>query len=167
MIKEVREFYGIPQNLLADFLGITRSHLSMAEGGRRGLPGESSLRLLKFYKAISQSQSLTDEGLKTSVKEQNEKRKKIIKDELIICRFQVKSFERSLKKLQEQQSKALKIFSSLSTLTESAEPFDIGMIKIIEHNARILQKKTGLDKQLAIEFKIKALQATIGHLEKL
>jgi DNA-binding transcriptional regulator YiaG len=37
MIKEIRTHYGIPQELFAVYLGISRSHLSMAESGKRQL----------------------------------------------------------------------------------------------------------------------------------
>lgn len=52
MIKEIREFYGFPQSILAQYLGISRGHLARAETGKRDLQTELYLQLNKFASAI-------------------------------------------------------------------------------------------------------------------
>lgn len=52
MIKEIREFYGFPQSILAQYLGISRGHLAMAKTGKRDLQTELYLQLNKFASAI-------------------------------------------------------------------------------------------------------------------
>lgn len=166
MIKEVRAHYGFAQEFLADYLGVSRSLLSMAESGRRELSGKSSLRLLKLYMAISAPLTKGDQNIKTILDDQKRNRKKIAASQLTLYRNQLQLLEWSLEKIQARQAKALKMFSSITAFEKSAEPFDSGMLKIIEFNARKLHESTTVKKQLELESKIEGLKAAIEYLEK-
>ena len=57
MLKEIREHFGIPQDLFADYLGVTRSKLSMAESNRRHISGVVMKELRPLFKAIEQKEA--------------------------------------------------------------------------------------------------------------
>jgi len=53
MIKLLREYFGITQQDMAIYIGISRSHLSMIESGRRTLEGNKSSKLVKLFLAVN------------------------------------------------------------------------------------------------------------------
>ena len=168
MIKEIREHYGIPQKLFADYLGITRSHLSMAEIGKRSIATYSQFTLLPFYLAISEPMSKSkskDERLNNELANQKERLKKIITNRQKENEYKLQLLGKSLSKMKEDQARCLKILGSLESLRAKVRPHDMGLITIIEYNIRELQSKTGENSQFKLELKIQNLQAEILYLK--
>ena len=165
MIKEVRAFYGIPQGLLADYLGVSRSHLSMAEGGRRTLPTAATAKLLKFYQAMLAAEAASAAAPSIAPKTQDQQKKKLSREALVLCRRKIMLQQRCIKKLQEQQSRAEKVLASLNSLAASADEFDAGMLEIINIQAHKMQGRTGPDQITKLDFELTLLLATKQQLE--
>ena len=168
MIREIREFYRIPQRLLADYLGISRSQLSMIEMNQRSLSAESSLNLLKFFKAISNSETTKDPEIKQSIKAQDERKKTIVKNKLQEARLRLKMAKDALARLQEEQSRTLKVMTSIFFLRKlSLTKHEESLVSLVEMDAREQQQSSGIDKQLELETEIKRIEAEIRYLESL
>ena len=168
MTKEIREYYGIPQGLFADFLGIPRSQLSMAESGRRSISGEITLGILPFYLATLKTESKSkDEKLDEQLAIQKQHLNKLIDSRQKENKYRLLVLERSLFKMKEDQARCLKILNSLQVLKTEAttKEKDEGLIFIIEYNCRKLQNKTGEDSLFKIELQIQNLQAEMLYLE--
>ena len=165
MIKEVRAFYGISQDLLADYLGISRSHLSMAEGGRRALPTAATLKLLKFYQAMQEAATAAAAAPLKAPKASMQQKKKLSREALALCQEKILLQQRWIKKLQEQQNRAEKVLASVNSLAGSADEFDAGMLEIISIQARKMQARSSTDQLLKLDFELTLLLATQQQLE--
>ena len=166
MIKEIRKHYGIPQSLFAGYLGITRSHLSMAESGKRSISGVSQLALLPFYLAILNPKSKNnDEKLSKELAIQKESLKKLITNRQSENEYKLLVLGRSLSKMKQDQARCLKIIESLQSLKAEAKHREIDLITIIELNTRKLQSKTGENSQFKLELQIQNLQAEISYFK--
>ena len=166
MLKEIREHYGIPQSLFADYLGITRSHLSMAESGRRNISSQITLSLLPLYLAISQPRSKhKDEALGKELTLQKEDLYKLMDRRKKENEYKLPLLEKLLSKMKEDQDRCTLILESIQSIRAKAKPKDMGLLTIIEFNARKLQKKTGENSQLKLELQIQNLQAEVSYLK--
>jgi transcriptional regulator with XRE-family HTH domain len=90
MIKKIREFYGIPQSLPADYSGIARSYLSMAEIGKRNVDSSKLLTLLKLCnstKAKTASKKLR--SIEKLAKIQKTNFENLIKHEVLKCKHRI------------------------------------------------------------------------------
>lgn len=64
MTKEIRKYYGIPQQLMADNLKVPRSQLSMSESSRRNLNPLSTIGLVPLLQDMfNPTQKTTDKEL--------------------------------------------------------------------------------------------------------
>lgn len=168
MIKEVRAFYGLSQSLLAAYLGITRSHLSMAEIGKRDISGNPYVLLTHLYLALLQAKEDTpDAKLKNSIQEQKKNLTDKVDQLLRDREYYLIVAKKKLDKLQADQSRTAKVIDSLTTLMESDKLPDKRMMDIIDFQARRLQKDTSGFSQLTYQLKIISLQAEIEYLKDL
>ena len=167
MIKEIREYYGIPQRYLAGHLGITRSHLSMAEIQHRDLKAREDQVILRLFIAIypkngfgkiKETEELADI--------QKTKLEKMVDDRLLENDYQLRLLERSLTKMKQDHLRATNIFGSLKILKANAERGDKGLVDRIERNAKELYNKTGEDSQLNLELRIQSIKAENAFLKK-
>lgn len=167
MLKEIREHYGIPQSVFADYLGVTRSNLSMAESGRRNLSSEITLDLLPFFLVISQPKSKrTDEALGKELILQKEDLYKLIDWRKKEIQYKLPLLEKLLSRMKEDQARSALIIESIESLRAECKPKDMVLLSRIELNARKLQRKTGENVQLKLELQIQQLQSEISYLKK-
>ncbi len=168
MIKEVREFYGISQELFAAYLGITRSHLSMAEIGKRDISGKANIIVSHLYLALLQSKEATaDAKLKSSLQEQKKKLTDKADKLLRNREYYLTRAKMNLEELQSGQVKSTKIIDSLTTLMQSDKLQDKRMMEIINIQARRMQDNTSEVYQLELQLKIRGLEAEIEYLKDL
>jgi transcriptional regulator with XRE-family HTH domain len=168
MLKEIREHYGIPQSFFADYLGITRSHLSMAESGRRYIPSQITLRLLPLYTAISQpALKSNDEKLGRELGLQKEALNKLSNFRIKENEYKLPLIEKRLAKIKADHARCVLILENMNALKAAAKPIDLGLLTLIEINARQLQKKSGENCQLKLQLQIQHLQAEILYLKNL
>jgi transcriptional regulator with XRE-family HTH domain len=166
MIKEIREFYGIPQQLLADYLLITRSHLSMAEIGKRDIKTSASLRLLKFYQAMQPAAAKAEAKKITDLSAtQNSKMASFAKKRLRGNDIALSVVQEALVKMKEDHLKATHVLNSLAALKAKAEPGDESLVEFIRITAETLFKKTSGDAQLKLELRLQAITAENDFLQ--
>ena len=63
LINHLREFYGFPQAVLAQYVGVSRGHLSMAAIGRKDLQTAAFLKLIKL--ALAERKKEDPEPIRT------------------------------------------------------------------------------------------------------
>ena len=167
MIKEVREFYGIPQHLLAGYLGVTRSQLSMAEIGKRSLPPAATLALLKLHNAMKAKGSSKGVSAVAGLAGiQQNKRNKLAVVQFAQREADLLLLQHSLSLLVTKQQQAINIMQCVTILKEQATPKEILFIELVEHSARQTYNRSGEDTRLALELSIQALQAEMAFLRK-
>lgn len=166
MLKEIRAFYEIEQGLFADYLGISRSQLSMAEGGYRSISSQKMLQLLPLYQAITQPTGEQGEKLLTEMEEQRKTLQKKIKLTVSRQRHQLAQLKEKLENMKATHEKSLQILHIVGNLAATASANDGPLLKIIELNARKQQRKTALPHQVKLELKILHLQTELDYFQK-
>lgn len=167
MIKEIRKYYGLSQDLLASYLGITRSRLSMAEIGKRDLRSSSLVTLARLYAAIQPKTSKpATKETESLASAQKVKLKKLVTGRLQDNEYLLKLLQRSLDKMKEGQLRAARVLESMNIFKAGAESRDKGLIDIIEIDAKKLFAQTGEDAQLDLELRIQAIKAETLFLKK-
>lgn len=91
MITELREITGLSQQQIADYAGITRTLLSMAECGDRKLPTVAWLRLNQLHHLATTLAPAPDNGAVLLLTD-NTLRKKALQAQLAKCRQQMKRY---------------------------------------------------------------------------
>lgn len=167
MLKEIREHFGIPQDVFADYLGVTRSKLSMAESNRRHLNGVVMEELLPLFKSIEHKEAKhTDEMLGKEVAAQKEEMAKICLSKIKDNEYKLLLCERQLSKMQNDQARCKQILQNLPSIKAETKGAHNNLLFIIETNARTLQKKTAEHCQLSLELKVYNLKNEIAFLQK-
>jgi transcriptional regulator with XRE-family HTH domain len=167
MIKKIREFYGIPQSLLADYLGITRSHLSMAEIGKRSVDSSKLVTLLELFKSAgAKTAGKKSKSVERLAKIQKNNFEKLIKQKLKQNEYTLSVARRALDKLKKDNLKSISILETIEALRATAEKKDGGLIDIIEMNAEKLYKNSSEDIQLNYELCIQRINAESDFLKR-
>ncbi len=167
MLKEIRKHFGIPQSFFADYLGVTRSKLSMAESNRRQINGVVMEELLPLFKAIELKEAKkADETLGKEIAAQKEEMAKICQNKIKENEYQLFLYERQLSKMQNDQTRCIQILQNLPSIKAETKGAHNNLLFIIETNARTLQKKTARHCQLYLELKVYNLKNEIAFLQK-
>jgi transcriptional regulator with XRE-family HTH domain len=163
MVKSFREFFGLSQAYLADYLRITRSQLSMVEIGQRDLPAEKLLALLKFYKIVGEKPAGVD-AENTVDSPMAEERQTLIDQLLTIYQWKLDKAQKQLDKLNLTLARSKTILAQMDKLRSVATPKDENLIEIINYEAQ-KRKKAAAQANLKLELQICSLRAQIKYLE--
>ena len=167
MIKKTREFYGISQEWLAAYLGISRAQLSMAEIGKRKLDNATAITLAKLYQASQPGKARRkSKELEDLAAVQKNKLGKYIKEKLLQQEYALTLAQRSLHNMKADHQRAARVLETVQLLKNTPGIPDKGLFTLIEMNARELYKNTGADAQLHLEIRIKGIQAELSFLKK-
>jgi transcriptional regulator with XRE-family HTH domain len=167
MLKEIRTHYGIPQELFAGYLGISRSQLSMAESGKRQLSTAIILQLLPLFQAISKPKAKPkDEKLIRDKTLQKEEVNKFCRFRMDENEYKIKLLQKRLAKMIADQERAAHILQTIPSIRVEAKAKDMSLLEIVESSARNLQKKTQESSQLLLELTIQHLKAENSYLNK-
>jgi transcriptional regulator with XRE-family HTH domain len=165
MTKEIRLHYNLTQSELAEKLGITRSLLSMAEGGNRILPKEVSDKLSPLFYAIYQPVTKqADPRLEEEIAKQSDARQKEVKWKLTENQYKIPLLEKQLAKMKIDQARCREILGSLPRIQEMMPSDEAGLLYTIEENTRELQRETNEKNQLDIELQVQQLKAEVAYL---
>ena len=166
MIKEVREFYGITQELLADHLKISRSQLSMAESGRRAVPTTALAYLTRLYQAIPRSATrIQDMQLKELLAGQKAQLDKFASHKIRLNEHKMAKLTKQLDQMAETQARACNLLTSLNAIKDDfPEPSDKSLIYILRANANKEQQETNGLAQLKLKISIQKLQTENDYL---
>jgi transcriptional regulator with XRE-family HTH domain len=167
MLKEIRQHYGIGQSLFADYLGISRTQLSMAEIGQRNISTQNTLSILPLYNAITQTTSNEpDEKLVKELTTQKENLQQFISRRKKENEYKLDNLEEALATMKSDQNRCIQILGNLKNLQEGASPTTISLLTIIEIDARSLQTKTGADEQIKLALQIQHLQVELVYFDQ-
>ncbi len=167
MIKKTREFYGITQDWLAAYLGISRAQLSMAEIGKRKLDNATTLTLAKLYQATQPGKARRkSKEIEDLAAVQKNKFGKYIKEKLLQKEYALRLAQQSLDNMKADHLRATTLLETVQHLKNTSGLPDKGLFKLIEMNARELYKNTGADAQLHLEMRIKGIEAELSFLKK-
>jgi len=165
-IKEVRAYYGMTQQGLADFLQVSRALLSLAELGERDLPAEAAKQVQRLYLAINNG---GEPHLGKEVKNIENKTKNLAiadaKHKVLVNSRKLSRAQRALAKFRSDNSRATRILASLESLRESASPGERALFAVLADEAEILYKNTGEDVCLPLELRIDAIKAETSFLK--
>jgi transcriptional regulator with XRE-family HTH domain len=165
-IKEVRAYYGMTQQGLADHLQVTRALLSLAELGQRELTGEAGQQLQRLFVAMANpTLSHRDKSLKSVEKNQKNTAVAEARYKLHINHHKLRRAERALAKMQSAHSRAGRILASLETLREDATPAEVSLFGVLAAEAAVLYNTAGEDIQLKLELRIEAIKAETSFLK--
>ncbi len=167
MIDEVRKHYGISQEWLGIYLGVSRGQLSMAEIGRRELSTAAHLKLTELYTAIAQPGG---EGSDLSRQEKNAPGKKpaleILKDKLEGHEHRLQGHTKALQKLLAAQRNAQAALVSLEKLLAGGIEDDKSILKEAQRQAERKLEKNGPGAQADLELQIEAVKLKAAILKK-
>ena len=163
----MREQYGISQTVLARYLNITRSQLSMAEIERRNLPTEALLTILPLLNSINQPKTRQKEDKArnestSSKKEIGEALTGLLKD----AEYKLLSAERQLAKMKISSARVKQVLAQLPALRSEPKLKGSGLLGHIEQKALKSQKESNEISQLVIESQVQGLKAQIAYLKK-
>ena len=166
MIKEIREFYGFPQAVLAQYLGISRGHLAMAETGKRDLQTDLYLKLTKLASAIH-SPNRRVAGTPSSIPTDHQKNKwrDFAKEKLAELQYKMMTCLRVLGGMKRKYNQALRALESLAVLRTKPEDLDNRQYEVMEITARQLLEKTSEVAQFHLEMQIEGLRAKSDFLQ--
>ena len=118
-IKQIRNQVGINQQDLADYLGVVRSAVALAETNRQQLPTNALLKLDELYFQIPiDFTALSIPLTATEIADQEAKLQFFLQERQNINEQKIKQLERQLKLLQTNYSKALKLLQAVRTLQQ-------------------------------------------------
>jgi transcriptional regulator with XRE-family HTH domain len=165
-IKEVRTYYGMTQQALADHLQVNRGLLSMAELGNRELPVEAGNQLRRLHLAML-NPAAPNRG-KAFKSNQNKLKSRTLEKanyRLSVNHYKLRRAERALAKMQSGHSRATCMLTSLEALRENATPGELALFGVLANEAELLYNKTGEDTQLNLELRMEAIKAETSFLK--
>ena len=166
-IKEVRAYYGMTQQGLADYLQVSRALLSLAELGKRELTGEAGQQLNRLYGAMANPAAPNpDKALKGVEKNQKHTAIAEAKYKVHLNQDKLRGAERALAKMQLAHSRATRILASLEALRENATLGEIALFGVLASEAASLYTTTGENAQLKLELRMEAMKAETAYLKK-
>jgi transcriptional regulator with XRE-family HTH domain len=165
MIKEIREFYGFSQAILAQYLGISRGRLAMAETGKRDLPTDHYLKLSKLASAIHpRDNPLPGPGSKTGADHQKNKWRDFAKEKLAEQKYKMRTCQRALGGMKRKHDQALRALDILAVLKAKPEGLDSHQYEVMEITSAQLLEKTSVAK-FHLEMHMEGLRAKSDFLQ--
>src|SRR5690349_17876491 len=120
MLTAIRRFYRIPQNILAVYLEIGLSHLSMAETGRRKVKNLEALTPFYLATLLEPQTKYKDEQLTAALTSQKQKFETLVYKTLKIKEYKLSCAKKLLDKMKNDQFSALRILRTVPALRAAA-----------------------------------------------
>jgi hypothetical protein len=167
MINQIRESYGFPQAVLAQYVSVSRGHLSMAAIGRKQLQTAAFLKLSKLALALKKEGS--PEPGDTRVDHRlflPEKEESFLKHKIVETHHRLVGCQRKLHSMQIKYRQAIHALACLAVLQANPEDPDTIHYTIMEIYARKVLDKNSEAAQLDLELRIAGLEATAEFLRQ-
>ncbi len=132
LFKETRAFYGLGQGEMAEYLGVTRGHLSMAETGKRVLNGYAMARMANLFSATPAE---VKDRLGAAYDPPRYPQGRRFKG---LAKLQVK-----LEEMRAEQDRVQLVFKSLEQLRAKGDPAEVGILDKIEKLTKMTDYLTG------------------------
>lgn len=166
-IEKIRNQFGLTQNDLALLLRVTRSQLSMYELGKRDLPIAAKEQLAQMLGYIQKNpfRVITNKAL---LKEQEEQKRKVIHDLMVVNKHQQLMLDKKIDVLERKQQDNLKSLHLVAFLEKQSANKSVDYIHIaqlFEMKATSEIVKRGLTTLTKLQLKKEVLQAEEQLLE--
>ena len=167
LINHLREFYGFPQASLAQYVGVSRGHLSMAAIGRKDLQTAAFLKLSKLALAVKKEGEPDLEKIKASHRSfLKDKEDGFVNYKILETQHRLTGCQRKLRRMQIKHRQAIHALACLAVLQANPEDPDIDHYKIMEMSTRKVLDKNSEVAQLDLELRIAGLEATAEFLRQ-
>lgn len=170
-----REQISITQQHLAEYLGISRSLLSLYEKGLRNLPASADIKLSKLqlsYLQLQQAKTKTKaDSLYPYLQKDHDKTKKEIKNHAAICSYKKQLAERQLNSMGKEYEKAIALLGLLDVVSSTTPKnkksgIDHLWIEVQKNEALKKLVRHGSAAQAKLEAKIQTLNAEAAIYDK-
>ena len=136
MLKEIRAFYGFSQAILAQYLGISRGLLAMAETGKRDLQTGLYIKLGKLASAIHPPDSrVRDTPSNIPTDHQKNKLRDFTNKNLADLKYKMMVCKRALEGMKRKHDQALRALETFTGLAKTEDP-DNRLYEVMEITAR-------------------------------
>ncbi len=162
-LQDIRSKYLLTQQQLADWLGVSRPLITLAEKGARSLPTAAFIKLAEmeksYHAALQQKKQLTDAKLEAGIRQQKVLKAKRVKNRAEICRLNAGMMKYKLNKLVKEHESAKTCMKAISILLagqstgkkESGQKIWLG-IRELEMRKRLM--RSGEHMQAMLQHKI-------------
>jgi transcriptional regulator with XRE-family HTH domain len=154
------------QQDFADYLGVSRALLSLAEMNQRELPPKASKRMEELQANILNAGKNPGKVMKDKESKIKIRVLEAVKQKLRGNERKLKTAENALSKLQLEHTRATYVLANIETFGEKAKPISVALFKVLADNAEILYDASGEDTWLNSELRIEALKAENAFLRK-
>ena len=172
-----REKLSITQQYFAEYLGVSRTLLSLYEKGIRNLPSAAALKLgnmeLAYYQ-LQQAKTKKQPGMPKHppLQKHNDKTKKVMKSHAETCSYKKQLAQRQLDHMANEHAKAtvlLDVLNKLATTTSKTKETGIDPLWIGVQKNEALKKmiRHGDASQAKLQARILSLQAEADVYERL
>jgi hypothetical protein len=167
LINQLREFYGFPQAVLAQYVGVSRGHLSMAAIGRKDLQTAAFLKLSKLILAVKVEGGTEEEHIKANHRSfLKDKEDGFVNLKILETRHRLMSCQRKLHRMQIKYRQAIHALACLAVLQANPEDRDIDLYQVMELSTRKVLDKNSEVAQFDLELRIAGLEATAEFLRQ-
>jgi transcriptional regulator with XRE-family HTH domain len=167
MINQIRESYGFPQALLAQYVSVSRGHLSMAAIGRKQLQTPAFLKLSKLALAVKNEGAPELENIKANQRPfLTEREEGFLKHKILETHHRLVGCQRKLHSMQIKYRQAINALACLAVLQANPEDPDTIHYTIMEIYARNVLDKNSEAAQFDLELRIAGLEATAEFLRQ-
>ena len=166
MVKQIRQQLGLSQQALADYLGVSRSHLAMVESKRRDLHPEKNVVLLSLLTRHTPKSNLKNAAISKDIsKVTAQNASAFIADSLLMKEYSLKVLQRKLKKLRDQNKRAVETLSGMQSVKQSSSSKEKFLFDAVESSALQAYSGSAADVQLKLEMQIEGITAEIRFLK--
>jgi transcriptional regulator with XRE-family HTH domain len=156
-IKYLRTHFGLTQELLAAYLDISRSVLSMAESNKRDLTGTALLKLNELEMALLQI--ATPKDTKENIAAQQKIMQQLMEKEIKNLDYEITKQEKKLEECNKKYQQALlkTTLAGYIGAKPSLTKKDAAWLKILMGDAEAILKNNPATLQLMLQIKLKSM----------
>ncbi len=168
MLKQIRLELGLSQELVAGYLGISRSQLAMVEANRRELNSPEYVRFLSLYAQFT-SKEKNKKGSKPASPAKNNAGKifqQSIEKNLAERAYALAAAQRKLAKLDAKYQQASDLLQKIASFKAGQSVKDQHLVSIMESNAERSVSAASAAIQLNLRLRIRGLTAELKYLKQ-
>jgi transcriptional regulator with XRE-family HTH domain len=158
----IREQLGLSQEIMAYYLGVTKSLLAMYERGKREIPTSAMVKLAEMELFLNQNQNKFKQENELLNKQQS-KVKSLIEKQLLELELKQIKEQRKLDAIQKKHEQSLKLNSFVTHLQSNKSK----QAELIQLHAFTGIEKNGLVEQTKQTLKLESINSQLAYLKSL